>query len=64
MKNYNVNCIEKNSLVLTGKGDSLLWNKADILTDFISPWDEKKIEKIEFKALWDSENIYFFFKLN
>lgn len=63
MKNYNVNCIEKNSLILTGKGDSLLWNKADILTDFISPWDGKKIEKIEFKALWDAENIYFFFKV-
>ncbi len=61
MKNYNVNCIEKNTLILTEKGDSSLWSKAEVLTDFVSAWDNKKPEKIEFRALWDTKNIYFCF---
>lgn len=61
MKNYNVNCIEMESLILTGKGDDPLWQKAELLTDFVSPWDNEKIEKIEFKALWDSKNLFFCF---
>ena len=51
MKNYNVNSIERDTLILTGKGDDPLWQKAEPLTDFVSPWDKEKIEKIEFKAL-------------
>lgn len=39
MKNYNVNYIKKDTLNLTGKGKSPLWNNAEILTDFISAWD-------------------------
>lgn len=61
MKNYNVNCIEKDLLILTGKGDNNLWNKAELLTDFVSFWDNEKPEKIEFKALWDSKNLFFCF---
>ena len=61
MKNYNVNCIERDTLILTGKGADPLWRKAELLTDFISPWDNEKIEKIEFKALWDTKNIFFCF---
>lgn len=61
MKNYNVNCIERDTLMLTGKGDDPLWQKAELLTDFVSPWDNEKIEKIEFKALWDTKNLFFCF---
>lgn len=61
MKNYNVNCIEKDTLILTGKGDDSLWQKAELLTDFVSPWDIKKPKKIEFKAMWDTENLFFCF---
>ena len=61
MKNYNVNCIEKDILILTGKGDNHLWNKAELLTDFVSPWDNKKLEKIEFRAIWDTKNLFFCF---
>ncbi|MHB1146702.1 MAG: carbohydrate-binding family 9-like protein [Lutibacter sp.] len=61
MKNYNVNCIEGDTLILTGKGDDPLWQKAELLTDFVSPWNSEKIEKIEFKALWDSKNLFFCF---
>lgn len=61
MKNYNVVCIEKDILIPTGKGDNILWNKAEILTDFVSPWENEKFEKIEFKALWDTKNLFFCF---
>ena len=61
MKNYNVNCIEKDILIITGKGDNPLWNKAALLIDFISPWDNKKPNKIEFKAMWDTKNLFFCF---
>jgi len=61
MKNYNVKCIEKDALILTGKGDNPLWNSADILIDFVSAWDNKDPDKIEFRALWDTKNIYFCF---
>jgi hypothetical protein len=61
MKNYNVNCIKKDALILNGKGDNPLWNKAEVLTDFVSAWDDKTPEKIEFRALWDSEKVIFCF---
>lgn len=63
MKKYNVKCIEINTLVLNGKGDNLLWNEAEILTDFISAWDKKTPRPIEFRALWDSKNLFFYFKV-
>ncbi|MDR7212270.1 sugar-binding protein [Flavobacterium piscis] len=59
MKNYNVNRIEENILQINGLGDNPLWREAEILTDFISPWNDSNPEKIELRALWDTENIYF-----
>lgn len=61
MKNYNVNCIERDTLMLTGKGDDPIWNKAELLTDFVSPWDIKEPNKIVFRALWDTKNLFFCF---
>ena len=60
MKNYNVNRIEKNILQINGSGDHSFWNNAEILTDFISPWnDDMQLAKMEFRALWDTEYIFF-----
>ncbi|PZX93240.1 endoxylanase [Flavobacterium aquariorum] len=61
IKEYTVNLIEKEQLILTGKGDDILWNNAMPLTDFCSPWDSEKPSKIIFKALWDSEKLFFNF---
>ncbi|MDR6844718.1 sugar-binding protein [Flavobacterium granuli] len=61
IKEYTVNLIEKEQLIISGKGDDNLWNRAMILTDFYSPWDSKKPLKITFKALWDSEKLFFNF---
>lgn len=63
MKSYNVVQVEKNKIIITGKGDNAIWSKAEKLTDFISAWDKDPIKKIEFKSLWDSENIFFCFKV-
>ena len=58
---YNVNLIEKNQLNISGKGDDVLWNKAAILDNFVSPWNTDKKSEIIFKALWDRENLFFNF---
>jgi hypothetical protein len=61
MKNYEVHFIEKSQLEITGKGDNTLWNQATILSDFTSPWDAALPAKMEFKALWDDDNLFFCF---
>lgn len=61
MKSYNVKLIEKGVYNLTNTKNSIPWNKAEVLTDFISPWDKEIPKKIEFKALWDTKNIFFCF---
>lgn len=63
MKKYTVNRIENKSLVLTGKGEHSQWNKAEVLTDFVSAWEYEEPAKMEFKVLWDSEKLYFNFKV-
>ena len=61
VKEYEVNLIEKGQLIITGKRDHQLWDKAMTLTDFCSPWDSKKPSQITFKALWDYEKLFFSF---
>ncbi len=64
MKTYTVHSIDHdNKLVITGKANDKAWEKAIILTDFVSPWNEKEIDKIEFKALYNSEYLFFCFKV-
>lgn len=40
------------------------WKQANSLIDFSSPWDDSKIDKIEFKSLYNSENLFFQFKVD
>jgi hypothetical protein len=61
LKEYEVNIIQKNQLILSGKGEDKLWNTAMLLTDFCSPWSDEKQSKITFKALWDGEKLFFNF---
>ena len=63
MKKYNVNQIENKTLVVSGKAEDTQWNKAEVLTDFVSAWNSEEPAKIEFKSLWDSEKLYFNFKV-
>ncbi|WP_445730916.1 carbohydrate-binding family 9-like protein [Mariniflexile sp.] len=61
MKIYKVALIPTKKLTINGKDDSILWNKANILTDFSSPWEVMPDTKTEFKALWDKDYLYFCF---
>lgn len=61
VKEYEVNLIKKNQLIISGKGDDQLWNDAAVLTDFYSPWSNEKPSEITFKALWDREKLFFNF---
>lgn len=61
MKEYTVDLVEKGKLIISGKGDDKLWDSASELTDFCSPWDSEKPSKISFKALWDTEKLFFNF---
>ncbi|QTD36922.1 endoxylanase [Polaribacter batillariae] len=64
MKKYKVNLVQDKEIILSGKGNHLIWKKANSLTDFSSPWDDKPIKKIEFKAVYNSEKIFFQFKVD
>lgn len=63
VKKYTVKQIKHQQLEITGKGDHSLWNKANKLLDFCSPWYKEKIKQIEFKSLCDSETLFFCFKV-
>lgn len=62
-KTYEVHLIANEKLKITGKGDSILWKDAVILSDFSSPWTTETPSKIEFKALWDKNHLFFCFKV-
>lgn len=63
MKTYKVNRIDSETLIISGKGNAVVWKQAQVLSDFVSPWDEKAIDKIEFRALYNSEYLFFNFKV-
>ncbi|WP_318345148.1 carbohydrate-binding family 9-like protein [Flagellimonas baculiformis] len=63
MKKYTVNHVPANKLTITGKADDPLWELADSLTDFNSPWCALQGTKTEFRSLWDDANLYFMFKV-
>ncbi len=63
LKTYKVNFTPIKDRVLLGDSDHLVWNEANSLTDFSSPWDTQPVKKIEFKALHNAEKIFFQFKV-
>ncbi|MBS7256078.1 sugar-binding protein [Flavobacterium branchiicola] len=63
MKEYQVVLIDKNGINEDEILDSSLWENANCLADFSSPWKNDPISKIEFRALWDFENLYFNFRV-
>lgn len=60
MKTYKVKEINKD----LRDDHHLIWDDIDALIDFSSPWDNKPIKKIEFKACHNSKNIFFRFKVD
>ncbi|WP_291864834.1 sugar-binding protein [Maribacter sp.] len=62
-KKYNVLPIKADCLKITGKGIDQNWKYAEVLSEFVSPWDKKEIRKIEFRSLYDTKTIFFYFKV-
>jgi len=63
MKTYKVQHIASQNILLSGKGTDVLWNKANELTDFSSPWDKEPVKEIAFKALWSDSHLYLKFRV-
>ena len=62
MKKYKIKHTVSNSEV-SKEIFNIDWERANSLVDFCSPWDNKPLNKMEFKALHDSDNIYFRFEV-
>ncbi|WP_433766078.1 sugar-binding protein [Flavobacterium ginsenosidimutans] len=63
MKEYQVILIDRNQKKEIEILEPSFWAKANCLTDFCSPWKSDSFSKIEFRALWDLEYIYFNFQV-
>ena len=48
-------------LRLDGKGSDSGWKQAELLTDFRFPWQNRPAPPTKFRALWDSDYLYFQF---
>lgn len=59
---YNIHHTEKAPL-LTGNADEEIWKKAEVLTDFVYPWNQEKAPATEFQALWNKDALYFRFEV-
>ncbi|GKX50450.1 carbohydrate-binding family 9-like protein [Budvicia aquatica] len=59
---YNIHHTDKAPL-LTGSADPAIWSKAEVLTDFVFPWNPEAVPATEFRALWDKDALYFRFNV-
>lgn len=62
-KTYKVENIKNEEVIVTGKGDSDLWKKAQSLTDFVYPWEDKRSTTTSFKALHNKDWLYCLFEI-
>lgn len=62
-KEYQVVLIDKSQKKDSDSLTLSTWEKANCLTDFSSPWKNDTVSKIEFRAFWDFENLYFKFRV-
>ena len=62
MRVYKVNRVAENFRI-TGKGSSYFWDKANVISDFKSPWDSEEVQPIQFKAVYSSSYLFFCFRV-
>jgi hypothetical protein len=60
---YTVANIQHDEVIVTGKGDSELWRKANRLTQFEYPWENKRSTTTSFKALHNKTWLYCLFEV-
>ena len=46
---------------ITGKGLDESWNNANILTEFLCPWEIEELPATRFRALWSKSHLYFLY---
>lgn len=59
---YNIHHTDKVPS-LVDNADETIWEKAEVLTDFVYPWNKEVPPATEFRALWDKDAIYFRFNV-
>jgi NhaP-type Na+/H+ and K+/H+ antiporter len=64
LETYNVKSTKEKEISISGDGNHAIWKEANSLTKFSSPWDVEPVKKIEFKAIHNSEKIFFQFKVD
>jgi hypothetical protein len=62
-KYYRVALIEKETLHISGYGNSFQWKKAAVLSDFHTSCNNGETEPMNFKALWDNMFLFFRFEV-
>lgn len=60
-KKYVVKYVPKADIKMDGILDEAEWQKANLINDFIFPWENTKLPKTEFLAFHDADNFYFSF---
>src|SRR5690606_32866640 len=61
-KTYAVKRISS-PIQLSGTGDDRLWNQANLLSDFIYPWEKDTPRLTKFRALHDDKWLYCLFEV-
>jgi len=63
MKTYRITSLGEQEICLTGRGSDSNWKEANLLSDFLTPWDGEAATNLEFRAINTHEHIYFLFKV-
>ena len=45
-------------IIITGKGSDKAWKNANVLTEFLCPWELEDLPATEFRALWSNTHLY------
>ena len=55
---YSVKKIFPGSININGKGNTVAWSAANVLTNFTYPWESATAPATSFAALWDGQWLY------
>lgn len=61
LKTYKVKKV-KQEIQLTGEGTDIVWQTANVLTDFSYPWRTETAPQTTFRALYTDSHLYFLYR--
>lgn len=50
-------------ITITGKGSDKGWKNANVLTEFLHPWQPENLPATTFKSLWSDTHLYFLYQV-